>query len=159
MNVGIENFNCKDVSEIIGVHYSTIVAWCRKGIMKSTDVSELGSSKPRYLITNDEVDRVKGLISKYGTRKWMLYNDVQKEKPVPEKIREPEEIVLNFDPQIIYHEEEDEQTDKSDFEMELIIANTTKLKAAQRRLAELDEERKKLMETIEDLRNDIIGRL
>ena len=50
MNVGIENFNCKDVSEIIGVHYSTIVAWCRKGIMKSTDVSELGSSTVKSMV-------------------------------------------------------------------------------------------------------------
>lgn len=157
MNVGIDNFNCQEASEIIGVHYATVVAWCRKGIMKSVDVSELGSTKPRYSITNDEVDRVKGLIKKHGARKWMLYNNIDTVEP--EHVSEPV-INIEFDPAYECRQEEvDERTEKADFEMELIIANTTKLKAAQRRLAELDEERKKLMETIEELRNDIIERL
>lgn len=159
MNVKFNDFNTTDVAEILGVCNQTISNWCRNGFMRYQDVSEAGSSRPRYLITDAEVDRVKTLIDKYGARKWMLYS--RDEIAQTNKVEEP--IIL---PSEIGDVEEDERVMNDDFEMELILHNVSKVKAAKRRVAEIDseveklnDERNELLDLIEGLKQDIIYKL
>lgn len=78
MNVKYEDFSPEDAAKIMHVHYTTVCGWCKNGVINFQDVSEPGSKKPRYLLTDFEVYRIRDLIQKYGTRKWMLYYDKSK---------------------------------------------------------------------------------
>lgn len=82
MNVGYENYNTSDVAQLLGVQKCTVSLWCRQRLIRYQDVSSPGSSRPRYLFDEDEVNRVSKLIDKYGKKNWILHNHVDEEKPV-----------------------------------------------------------------------------
>lgn len=65
MNVAYNQINCQDASRIIGVDYTTVVGWCHDGKINSTNISE-GTTRGRYMITEEEVDYLKMLKQKFG---------------------------------------------------------------------------------------------
>ena len=95
MNVSYECMNAEDAARILKRDKSTITAWCRKGIISYQDVSEPGSKKPRYLIPDWEINRVKKLIAKYGTKKWLFYNEQSKEETEAKYRADEEEGIKN----------------------------------------------------------------
>ena len=90
MNVSYEYMNVEDAARILKRDKSTITAWCRKGIISYQDVSEPGSKRPRYLIPDWEINRIKKLMAKYGVKKWLFYNE-QSKKEMEIKFRDDEE--------------------------------------------------------------------
>ena len=96
MNVAFDKNNAKDVAAILGVSYPVVTAWCRQGLIKATDVSD-GDKKARWLISDEEVQRVSNLISKYGTRMWTTYAAAEPAKEVVvvpvAGIKEPQAII------------------------------------------------------------------
>lgn len=77
MNVTYDNFNSSDVAKILGVAPQTVTYYVRHGFMKAVDMSD-GSSKGRYMFTDDEVTRVQKLMKEHGKYSWTKYvrNDV-----------------------------------------------------------------------------------
>lgn len=76
MNVAFNENNASDVAMMLGVSYPVITAWCRKGLIKATNVSD-GDKKARWLISDEEVQRVSDLIRKHGVRMWTTYAAVE----------------------------------------------------------------------------------
>ena len=72
MNVGYENLSAPDVATILGVSRCTVTSWCREGYIKYINVGN-GSERPRYMFEEDEVERVRKLIEKYGTKSWISH--------------------------------------------------------------------------------------
>jgi hypothetical protein len=73
MNVAFNKNNANDVATMLGVSHSVVTSWCRKGLIKATNVSD-GDKKARWLISDEEVQRVSNLINKYGARMWITYS-------------------------------------------------------------------------------------
>ena len=76
MNVAFNKNNANDVATMLGVSYPVVTAWCRQGLIKATNVSD-GDKKARWLISDEEVQRVSNLINKYGARMWTTYAAVE----------------------------------------------------------------------------------
>ena len=72
MNVGYENLSAPDVATILGVSRCTVTGWCRQGYIKFINVGN-GTERPRYMFDEDEVERVRKLIDKYGVKSWILH--------------------------------------------------------------------------------------
>lgn len=75
MNVAFDKNNTSDVATMLGVSPQVITSWCRQGLIKAINVSD-GTKKARWLISDEEVQRVSNLINKYGARMWITYADV-----------------------------------------------------------------------------------
>lgn len=90
MNVSYKELNTVDVAKALKMDKTTVAAWCRKGYINYQDVSEPGSSKPRYQIPQWEFDRIQKLIRKFGKRQWMLYNAKDKERAAQEHMTKVE---------------------------------------------------------------------
>lgn len=114
MNVGFADINTEDAATMLGVQRQTISYWCRQGYIRFFNVSD-GNKKPRYLFTDDEINRVSKLIDNYGKYNWIHYNDihngVEKEEPeeahmeettIKEEIKPEEYIVDNTDEIVDY---------------------------------------------------------
>ena len=95
MNVGYKELNCADVGRGLKLDKSTVAAWCRKGYINFTDVSEPGSKKARYQIPEWEYERIKKLIGKFGRREWLLHNAKDKERAYKEHISLDSEITID----------------------------------------------------------------
>lgn len=91
MNVSYKELNTVDVAKALKLDKTTVSAWCRKGYINFIDVSEPGSSKPRYQIPQWEFDRIQKLIRKFGKRNWMLYNAKDKERAAQEHMTKVKE--------------------------------------------------------------------
>lgn len=76
MNVAFDKNNTSDVATMLGVSPQVIASWCRKGLIKATNVSD-GDKKARWLISDEEVQRVSDLIRKHGVRMWTTYAAVE----------------------------------------------------------------------------------
>lgn len=87
MNVGYADLNTSDVATMLGVQKCTVSLWCRQGRIRFQNVSD-GTSRPRYLFTDDEVERVRKLIDMYG-KNWILHNHIDEEQ----KPEEPQTTV------------------------------------------------------------------
>lgn len=77
MNVGFEELSTKDVADMIKVDQHTVADWCRKGRIKSTNVSG-GDQLGRYLIPEDEADYLRKLFKKWGKTKAMRHYNVKR---------------------------------------------------------------------------------
>lgn len=72
MNVKYTEINSADAARMIGVSAQAITAWCRKGLINYTNVSN-GTQKARYMLSENEVNYIKELVKEHGTRKFMMY--------------------------------------------------------------------------------------
>lgn len=74
MNVKYTDINCQDAAKSIGVSTATIQGWCRNNLINFVDIGD-GNKKPRYMISEQEVNYLKSLIKHHGKKKAMLYYD------------------------------------------------------------------------------------
>lgn len=65
-NVGYADINTVDAATLLGVSKWNVQDWCRKGYIKYINVGE-GNYRPRYMFTEDEVERIRRLMEKYGS--------------------------------------------------------------------------------------------
>ena len=112
MNVSYENINTNDAATMLGVHYTTVAYWCRHKLIRYTDMSD-GTSKPRYMFTADELDRVNNLITKYGKKGWTRHSmeglDVTNIEPVKAEAVKP--VMVTTDPEDYIPDNTDEVVD------------------------------------------------
>ena len=92
MNVGYADINSSDAATILGVKVQSITYWCRHGYMKYVDVSGPRSTTPRYMFTEDEVDRIQKLMDKYG-KKWMFHLKKETEEVAEPVVTEPVKVI------------------------------------------------------------------
>ena len=67
MNVPYNEINVKDAAKRIEVHYATVANWCNKGTINCVNVGD-GPTRPRYLLTEKEVEHLRKLKKQYGNR-------------------------------------------------------------------------------------------
>lgn len=106
MNVGYKDINTSDAARMLNVTPNCVSGWCKNGYICAQDLSEKGSTRPRYRISDAEITRVKKLIKKYGIKTWRKhYMEGHDEPiiPIPNYRCEPFEEVENYT-------EEEEQT-------------------------------------------------
>lgn len=108
MNVGYADINTQDAATMLGVQQQTVTNWCRQGHIRFFNVSD-GNKKPRYLFTDDEINRVSKLIDNYGKYNWVHYNDIIEKKPEEENQMEeviteevkPEEYIVDDTDEVV----------------------------------------------------------
>ena len=84
MNVKYTDINCQDAARSIGVSAATIQGWCRGNLINFVDIGD-GNKKPRYMISEQEVNYLKSLVKSHGKRKALLfYNKDYNVKGEPE---------------------------------------------------------------------------
>ena len=74
MNVSYADINTTDAAQMLGVTAQAVRAWCRNEDINYVDVAEAKSNAPRYLIPDDEVQRIMNLMKQYGKRGWIKHN-------------------------------------------------------------------------------------
>lgn len=70
MNANYKQISSSDAAQMLGVTRGTVGCWCRRGVINYIDVSESSSNVPRYVLTDEEVQRIKRAIKKYGKFAW-----------------------------------------------------------------------------------------
>lgn len=156
MNVAYNQINCSDAARIIGVDYTSVTKWCRSGRINCTNISE-GSVNGRYVIPEEEVDYIKTLKQKFGKQ------FIRKYRKDWQRGRQPAETYTKEEPQVAFKDFQYIDTDS-------IITNTNtdiddianKIKTIQRiktKLEELDSERQKLSDKLEELRDEVMNYL
>lgn len=179
MNVSYKELNTVDVAKALKMDKTTIGAWCRKGYINFIDVSEPGSSKPRYQIPQWEFDRIQKLIRKFGKRKWMLYNAKDKERAAQEHMTKVEKVEENPDDQAkqmlnaIAEGKTDymfidkpelepiplktaEEKEKPKFDADKIMNTILYIQEIKERLNDLEAEKNQLMAELEQCRKEVI---
>lgn len=154
MNVGFEDYNTEDVAKMFGLSRCTVQSWCRKGFIHSQDVSEAASNKPRYLIPETEVTRIKKLVKKYGKRKWMLYSkqELSTDIVLPVKIEEQNmETCETIEGEIIDHELPKVQ----EFNPDKIMNTLLYIRDLKERLQDLEAEKNQILGEISLMKREI----
>lgn len=107
-NVGYADINTQDAATLLGTSKWNIQNWCRWGYMKYINVGD-GNVRPRYMFTEDEIDRIDKLIKKYGKRGWIVHIKNEMAKETQSKSEETVTTVSN--PEDYIPDDTDEITD------------------------------------------------
>lgn len=70
MNANYKQISSSDAAQMLGVTRNTVGSWCRHGIINYIDVSENVSNVPRYVLTEEEVQRIKRAMRRHGKQSW-----------------------------------------------------------------------------------------
>lgn len=159
MNVPYNEINLTDAAKRIGVDYSTIAGWCRKGLINFIDLSE-GTTKPRYMLLEKEVDKLKSERKKNGKYFIRTYD---KDWDSPKEISasnyeapEYEEDNNEYPPSEVLEghttvsQHEDIPTRKK-FNLDDITATISYMQDINDRLAALEIEKADLLEKLNDI--------
>lgn len=177
MNVAYDQINCNDAAKRIGVDYSTVVRWCRLGIINCVNIGE-GNTQGRYLLEEDEVDYLQDLVKKFGTRKAMLWyrkdKDTRQPKPkeVPVEIPAPQKdisdaSILNTNnrlhqvlPNVLPPEHEIKFVEpKSEREtlIDKVTRNIMYIQDIKERLEDLEAERQQLLSELKECQDEVMS--
>lgn len=145
MNADYKEISSVDAAKIFKVTPQTVSCWCRSGILRFQDAAGPNSNKPRYVIPEYEVNRVRELIKKYGSRKWLLYNDISKQEEIKESEVMKSEILV-----------ENEPTIPSKLTPEKVVNTIMYIQEIREHLEDLEAERNQLLNELEELRNEVL---
>ena len=173
MNVSYKDINTKDAATMLKLHPSTVSGWCQRGVINFMDVSEKGSTVPRYRIPQDEINYIRGLIKKYGTlKKAMLFykkdhwkdnmeqaNKKQWEEPDIVEIKNPFEKGMK--PEFIEVEDEkpaeEELTKKpTKFDIDKVTKTILYIQDIKERLEDLEAERNQLINELNECKKEVM---
>ena len=140
MNVTYEHLNTDDVAKTLGVSKCTVTMWCRNGHIKYTNVSD-GNKKPRYMYDEKEVERVMDLMAKYGKRDWIAHSKAI-EKQAQAETHDITTVSIS--------------EDMGDDEL---ISTVQKYRALKKQLEELDNEREKIKDALNTLKEKVLEEL
>jgi hypothetical protein len=93
MNVKYTDINCQDAAKSIGVSTATIQGWCRNNLINFVDIGD-GNKKPRYMISEQEVNYLHSLVKSHGIRMAMLFYNKNKNAFEGESVMEEEPVVV-----------------------------------------------------------------
>ena len=99
MNVDYKHLNLSDVAKMLKVDRNTLRGWCNKGYIDYLDVSEPGSNYKRYQFSEEEVNRIKKLMKKYGKKRWVNHCDEGRSEMFYPRADE-EDMGIEYDPMI-----------------------------------------------------------
>lgn len=155
MNVAYNQINCQDASRIIGVDYTTVVGWCHDGKINSINIGE-GTSRGRYVITEDEVDYLKTLRQKFGKQFMRKYRkDWQRGKqPAEPRTEETPTPIKEF-----RYTDTDSAITNTKTDIDDIANKIRTIQRIKTRLEEIDKERQKLSDKLEELRDEVMNYL
>ena len=155
MNVAYNQINSADAARIIGVDYTTVVAWCREGKINSVNIGE-GISRDRYMISEDEVDYLKTLRQKFGRQFMCKYRkDWQRGKQPVEPITEEKPVTIKD----FRYTDTDSVITNNNTGIDDIANKIRTIQRIKTRLEELDNERQKLSDKLEELRDEVMNYL
>lgn len=165
MNVAFDQISCADAAKMIKVDYTTVVGWCRNGIVNCTNVCD-GTSRGRYLLEEDEVAYLQDLVKKFGVRKAMLWyrKDKDTRYPKPKQEKKPIDVsIVNTDDrlqQVMPKVEAPNTSEPCKTEEQIIAEKATKailyIQDIKARLADLEEEKKGLLAELEECKQEIM---
>lgn len=163
MNVAFDQISCADAAKMLGVDYSTVVAWCRKGVINADNLSD-GTRNGRWQIADDEVNYIMGLKDKFGsTRAAMMHyrkNWKEGNKPVEPKPVEPKQVPVEPKEVVIRdYVPSNQPIEKKETSAEDLITTISYLREVKKRIADCKEELALLKEEYENLRNEVIDAL
>lgn len=130
MNVKYTDINCQDAGKSIGVSTATIQGWCRNNLINFIDIGD-GNKKPRYMISEDEVNYLKGLVKSHGKKKALLYYDKTRTMNVEVSDMYPPETKEEIMNEIV---EEEQETKKVQFNVNLSVEDKQLVDAEARKL-------------------------
>lgn len=155
MNVAYNQINCSDAAKIIGVDYSSVTTWCRSGRINCTNISE-GTINGRYVIPEDEVDYIKTLKQKFGKQFIRKYRkDWQRGKQPAETITEEKPAPIKE----FHYIDTDSVITNTKTDIDDIANKIRTIQRIKTRLEELDKERQKLSDKLEELRDEVMNYL
>lgn len=169
MNVAFDQISCADAAKRIGVDYSTIVGWCRKNIINCVNICE-GNMNGRYLLEEGEVDYLKDLVKKFGTRKAMLWyrkdkatrypKPKQEEKPIDVSVvnteNRLEQVMPNVEPPktevtfTLPKSEKDSMVDQ-------VTRNIMYIQDIKERLEDLEAEKQQLLVELKECQEEVMS--
>ena len=177
MNVPYNKINARDAADMIGVDYTTVLGWCKKGIINYSDISD-GMGKSRYMLDEEEVEYIKKLKKKHGTRKAMMYYKKDwNNKPVKKKEddwRDDSHIFADAAELFCKQNEEFQQQTETqeeaqmvepqqeysygndDFNVDKITNTILYIREVKERLNDLEAEKNQLLKELEDLRKEVM---
>lgn len=160
MNATFQQISTVDAGKMLGVDKTTVANWCRRGIINFFDVSEPKSSVPRYVLAEEEVDRIKRTMKRYGKKKW--FKHYKKDKPY--KNKKTTEIV---DDSHIFEETTTATTVAPDTiqpttssatdEIDKLTNTIMYIKDIKERLEDLEAEKAQLLNELENLRKEVLA--
>lgn len=155
MNVAYNQINSADAARIIGVDYTTVVGWCRDGKINSVNISE-GALRGRYMISEDEVDYLKTLKQKFGKQFIRRYRkDWQRGRQPAVTIAEEKPATIKD----FQYVDTDSVITKTEVDIEDIAFKIGIIQDIKTRLEELEAEKQKLSEQLEELRDEVMNYL
>lgn len=155
MNVPYTEINLSDAAKRIGVDYSTVAGWCRRGLINFINLSE-GTTNPRYMILEKEVEKLKSERKKNG-KQFIRRYDKNWDAPakVPVKIYEEpeyEEDTVEYPPSEVLEESQHEDIPtKKKLNLDDITATISYMQDINDRLAALEIEKSGLLEKLNDI--------
>ena len=169
MNVGYNEISTIDAARMLKVDKSSVSNWCRLGIINCINVGD-GNSKPRYLITEEEVEHIGKCIKKYGKFKWSKrYNKNwnTKEKPVI-TVEPADENIIDSEQELFLasHKEyleqrdnkakEETNTPQKKFDLEKVTTTIAYIQDIKERLEDIEAEKNQLLAELEELRAEVM---
>ena len=166
MNATFKQISTIDAGKMLGVDKTTVANWCRRGIINFIDVSEPKSSVPRYVLTEEEVDRIKRTMKRYGKKNW--YKHYKKDKPMKSKktatliddshIFETSQQSVSITSEVqVVQEETQPKTSSFDDEIENLSKTIMYIKDIKERLNDLEAEKNQLLNELDSLRNEVLA--
>lgn len=159
MNVPYNQINLSDAAKRIGVDYSTVAGWCRRGQINFIDLSE-GTTNPRYMLLEKEVEKLKSERKKNGKQFIRSYDknwDIPVKVPVeiydaPDIEEDTDEYppseVLEENTTVSQHED---IPTKKKLNLDDITATISYMQDINDRLAALEIEKSGLLEKLNDI--------
>lgn len=167
MNPTYLQLSTVDVAKMLGVDRTSVRVWCKNGIINYTDVSDPRSSIPRYVISEDEVEKIKRAMKRHGKRHWTKhYNKTKytRKKQVQDNSEKDSEVELpSFETleQPVEDNNEEQIDNLSNDQDELIldkIKNTLiYIKEIKARLADIELEKANLLKELEESKKEVIS--
>ena len=151
-----------DVAKMLGVDRTTVRIWCKKEIINCMDVSEPGSSVPRYVIPEDEVEKIKRAMKRHGAKKWTKHynktkytrknqnNDSTTELQV-------EEIQNDVSSDNIEEQHANDYIDNSEITPDKIKNTLIYIREIKTRLADIEIEKTNLLKDLEDSKKEVLA--
>lgn len=149
MNVKYTDINCQDAAKSIGVSTATIQGWCRGKLINFVDIGD-GNKKPRYMISEQEVNYLRSLVKSHGKRKALLFYD----KDFNMKGEESEMEICDVPAM-----EVEEVPTRKIFKKDEIVTTISYIQDIKERLEDIEAERNQLLNELEDLKKEVIGML
>lgn len=155
MNVAYNEISASDAARMIGVDYSTVVAWCREGRVNCVNVSG-GTKNGRYSLSEDEVLYIKTLKQKFGKQFIRRYRRDWKKGRMPKQ----EELNMNSQPittvKSVVMDISEEKPVKEKLDIDEIAIKIGMVQDIKEKIDNLEAEKIQLTNELEKLRKEIL---